>query len=162
MRQRFGRLKGQLKFLYQRELKASRDYDEVIAALQQARERIGVPLQGFVLSVGQTTGMWPDNWVGSELQFAFRCTRPASSLKITLWAPPQLETPQEIRVEIDGVEIHATVPAGECVTITHDGQYAAEQVCPVRIHAAHTWCPAGSGQTDSRDLAWRLVEIVVE
>lgn len=163
LRRRYAQLRGQLKFLYQRELKFSRDYDEVVQALHQARASNGLPLQGFVLCEGQTTGFWPDLWVAQELRFGFRTTRPAQGLTLNLWAPPQLSGAQVLTVRIDGSALTLSVAPGECATLRHAGNWPAGQVCQVSIDAAHSWMPSSGGDSvDARELAWRLIDAVVE
>ena len=163
LRRRFAQLRGQLKFLYQRELKFSRDYDEVVAALHEARASNGLPLQGFVLRDGASSGHWPDGWVGSQLQFGFRTTRKARQLKLDLWAPSQLATAQELSIDIDGRGYTLALQPGQRAPIQHVGNWGADEACRVSIRASQTWQPSSNGQSpDSRELAYKLIEAVVE
>lgn len=163
LRRRYAQLRGQLKFLYQRELKFSQNHDDLVAALDQARATGGLPLQGFVVREGATSGYWPDNWVAQDLSFGFRTTRPAQALTLNLWAPTQLPSDQELTIRIDGTELALSVKPAECATLVHQGNWPAGHVCQVSIHAAQCFIPANGGDSiDARELAYRLIDAVVE
>lgn len=162
LRARFARLKGQLKFCYDRELKQSRDYAEVVAALEEARASTGLPLQGYVIARGPNLGFWPDGWVAQDAGFGFECTRAAKELVLSAWAPPQLGGNQELRLEVDGVGGVVSLKPGEKATLRHLGPFKAGEQHRVTIRASRSWSPASEGSVDKRSLAWRLVDAVVE
>jgi hypothetical protein len=162
LRNRFARLKGQLKFLYDRELRQSRDYAEVVAALDEARASTGLPLQGFVIARGPNRGFWPDGWVAQESGFGFECTRAAKELVLSAWAPPQLDGDQELTLEIDGKGYSVSLKPGQKTTLRHTGPFKVGEQHRVAIRASRSWSPAAEGGADKRGLAWRLVEAVVE
>jgi len=163
LRRRFAQLRGQLKFLYQRELKFSHDYAEVLAALDDARANTGLPLQGFVVGEGAVRGYWPDGWVAQEFTFAFRTTRKARGLTLDVWAPPKLSGEQDLAIEIDGKGYSLCLQPGQRTSIKHQGDWSAGHICHVSIVAPHSWAPSSTGESlDNRALAYRLIEAVVE
>lgn len=162
LRRRFAQLKGQLKFLYQREMRFSREREEIETALSQARAGCNLPLQGFVVPVGATVGYWPDGWIGAELQFAFKATRRASELKLDLWAPPQLDGDQELAIDIDGQQYTLDLRPGNRNALQHALKLKAGDICTIRIRASRQWVPSPDGQGDVRPLAYRLVEAILE
>jgi hypothetical protein len=163
LRRRYAQLRGQLKFLYQRELKFSRDYDEILMALHELQASGGLPLQGFVVPEGVASGFWPDGWIGQRFEFGFRTTRKASELKLELWVPGQLAGNQELAIEIDGRGYSLTLAPGQRTTVKHVGNWAAGQGCKVSIRASRSWQPSTGGESrDGRPLAYKLIEAIVE
>jgi hypothetical protein len=148
--------------LYQRELRHSRDYDEVVNALHEARSSAGFPLQGFVLQRGALSGYWPDGWISSALTLAFEPTRPAQALQLRIWAPPQLPADTTLTLTVgDQQQTLALVP-GEVGVLRMEQPFAAGQIYPLTLCASHSWIPASSGQADGRELVCRLMEAVLE
>lgn len=163
LRRRFAQLRGQLKFLYQRELKFSATQQQLIGALQEARNSSGLPLQGFILRGGPTIGFWPDGWIAQHLSFAFKPTRKARKLRLDFWVPPQLPSAQRLRIVIDSQTHILTIAPGQRGSLSHTANWAVGQLISVEVSADHVWSPASSGDSaDERHLAAALIEAVVE
>lgn len=160
LRRRFGRLKGQLKFLYQRELEQSRDYEVVIQALAEARAQVALPLEGYLRQSGAVAGYHPDGWAGAELRFVCTASRPLQRLTLRLWAPPQLSADARVRLQVGEALAEVTLIPGEVCEIALDAPLEPEAQATVHVHSSHTFKPSEHGQPDDRALAWRPVSMV--
>lgn len=162
LRKRFGRLKGQLKFLYQRELEHSRDYQVVVQALAEARAQVALPLEGYLHQVGVVAGYHPDGWASADVRFECQCSRSLSRLTLRLWAPPQLPAGTQVRVQAGAARAEATLTPGAVCEVVVDSPLSAGQRASVSIHTSATFNPSATGQPDDRELAWRPVAMVWE
>ena len=163
LRTRFERLRGQLKFLYDREKQFAAQIAAVEGALAQAQQALRVPLQGYTAQDGPPRGMWSDGWVGADFRFEFTPTRKSRALALTMWVPPQLEGEQEFEISIDDKSWRHRVARGGSSTVTLDLARPANAKVALSIRASRTFIPNRDGKSsDDRALAWRLVGAVLE
>lgn len=163
LRQRFTRMRTQLRYLYDRE----KQFGAQIATLEQALEemRAGqrLEIQGFATQPAGASGLWPDGWAAAELVASFVATRPAKSLRLEVWSPPKLGLAQELRIEIDG-RIHTQhLRPGMRTPIELPVRLRAGAEASLRVQAARTWTPAAQGDSgDQRALAYKLLQVVLD
>ncbi|MFB9068966.1 2OG-Fe(II) oxygenase [Pseudofulvimonas gallinarii] len=163
LRNRFARLRGQLRYLYDRELRFGAQLSELEAALDEARRGQRLDIQGFVSQPDGCTGLWPDGWAGAALATRLVPTRPARSLRLQLWAPPQLAGNQTLRFELDKQSHDYTLSPGDVTTINLPVDGRSGRDSDLRIHAERVWQPAAAGDSsDQRELAYRVVSVVIE
>jgi Rps23 Pro-64 3,4-dihydroxylase Tpa1-like proline 4-hydroxylase len=162
LKRRFVQLRGQLKYLYKRELEYSAQLMTAERALAQARASAGVPLEGFLRLSNSTSGYWPDQWCANSLQFAFVLTRPAKALHLEIWIPPAIAE-QPIRLLINQ-QVQGTLLAtgGNSLRTRVELKGVKDQAFDVCIEAEHSWQPALPGQGDERKLAFRFVSAQCE
>jgi hypothetical protein len=162
LRRRFLQLRGQLRYLYKREMEYSAQLQSAQNALKEARAGAGVPLEGFLRLQNQTEGYWPDGWCTQKLRFAFTLTRPAQSLHLELWIPPAIaEQPLRFLVNEQSAG-NLPAGAGQLVRTRLSLSGKKDQTFDVVIAAQHVWQPALPGEGDERQLAFRLVSAVCE
>ncbi|MCB1607741.1 MAG: 2OG-Fe(II) oxygenase [Xanthomonadales bacterium] len=159
LRRRFAQLKGQLKFLYERELETSRQIAEMSAAIDDARAAVGFPLQGKALREGPTRGYWPDGWAGPEVAIDYRLTAPARALHLDLWAPGSLADKQLISIELNGQRSSIEIPPGERARVELPLQLDAGQAIKLKLSCSQHFVPRDGGESsDARELSFRVVE----
>ncbi len=162
LRRRFAQLKGQLKFLYDRELEASSQIAEMSAAIDDARAAVAFPLQGRALREGPTKGYWPDGWAGPEVQLSYRLTAAAKQLKLDLWAPGKLKDKQRIEIECNGARSSVEIPAGERSRIDLPLDLAGGDLLALKLSCSEHFVPKDGGESDdSRQLSFRVVEALL-
>lgn len=155
---RFAQLRGQLKFLYRRELEASAQMATLVAALAEARAAVAFPLQGFQMQDGPVRGYWPDGWAGPALEAGFRAGRDASQLCLDLWIPPQLGSDPEVTVRVNGQQQTRLMPRDQSGRFGFPLALAAGERLELQVHASESFVPAAQGgSADDRRLAWRAV-----
>lgn len=163
LRTRFTRLRTQLRYLYDREKHFGAQISSLENALTDARGAQRLELQGYGTQPRGAKGIWPDAWVGPEFTAHFVLTRKARSLVLELWAPPQLEDDQELRVEINGVVYTQIISRGRRASVVLRLDAAKGIAFDLQIHARHAWQPAKDGESgDQRMLSYRLVSAVIE
>lgn len=162
LRVRFARLRGQLRFLYQREGEFSTQIERLKGALAEARTSQRINLQGYA-SVSAVDGCWPDGWVSRTLVTAFETSRALRGLSVDLWVPPQLTDVQKVSVGFCGGERVFDVAPGARETLRLSCSLPVGSVVELRIRATQEWVPASDGESgDERALAWRLLGITLE
>lgn len=162
LRRRFAQLKGQLKYLYRRELEFSAQLSNATSALREARAASAVPLQGFVVLGAQTTGYFPDGWCEAKLSFVFSAARAGKTLSITCWVPDAIAL-QTLQFNIGSYRGTLEIVGGRSVNLEITLPLKAQQSVEVVISADCCWVPASSGtSTDARTLAFKLVTAVFE
>lgn len=159
--QRFAQLRGQLRFLYRRELDFAEQLKRANQALDEARAASGFPLQGFVTLAGGAAGYWPDGWCARSLALTFTPTRAARGLLITVWVPDAIAT-QTLRFSIADYSGTLDIRSGSSASAQINLPFKARQSCTLRVHASHDWQPHATGGGDLRPLAYRLIEAVLE
>lgn len=155
--QRFGRLRTQLRYLYDREKRFGAQIDALERALDEARAAQRLPLQGYATQPVGVCGLWPDGWAGAELRARFVPTRPARRLKLELWSPSELGMEQVLRIELAGRGYTQALRPGMRTPVEIELRARAGDDVVLSIRAEKTWKPADAGGGDQRDLAWRLV-----
>jgi hypothetical protein len=159
LRGRFERMRGQIKFLYDRE----RDFAAQIAglegALAQARAAVRLPLQGYATQLEAPNGFWPDGWVGREFSARMQPQKKMRSICIDLWVPEQLGGDQTLQIEINGNRWTHHVARGVCSTCVIDINASAGSELRLSIRADRVFVPAHVGESDDgRELAWKLID----
>jgi len=163
LRARFTALRGQLKFLYEREKHFEQQIAAAEGALEQAMQALRVPLQGYATQASAPRGLWPDGWVGADFQFELIPTRKTRRLDVVLWIPPNLATDQEFEIAINDRQWRHHAARGTASTISLDVAHAAGESMAIRIRAVQTFVPNRDGHsTDDRALAWRLTGVVLD
>lgn len=161
LRGRYTTLRGQLKFLYQRELSFSDQLQRANGALAEARAASGFPLQGFVLLQGGASGYWPDGWCARELGLRFTPTRAARRLRLSLWVPDTLPQ-QQLTLRVGEETVTRPLQGGGMVQLECKSGFKAGAEYKLQLACSHDWQPATSGNGDLRPLAAKLVEAVLE
>lgn len=158
---RFQRLRGQLKFLYDRELTFSDQLQRANDALAEARAASGFPLQGFVLLEGGASGYWPDGWCARSVRLTFCPTRSARRLRLALWIPPQISL-QHATLRAGEAVAEGRAAGGQRVSLEIGLAFKAGSSCNMELDLAHEWRPSSEGSGDLRPLAAKLVEALLE
>jgi len=158
LRNRFDRLRDQLKFLYERETNFSTQINALQGALSEMAKAIRVPLQGYAKFPNAPTGYWPDGWVASNFSMTFEPQRPVRSIEMNIWVPENLESEQVLDVEVNGQRWQHFVARGSRSTLNLAIKAKPAQVLEVRISAQRSFVPAKvSASQDDRNLAWKLI-----
>jgi len=157
LRQRFERMLGQLKFLYDREKNFAAQIESADRALAEARRAQKADLQGYAVQNG-AEGLWPDGWAAREFVLRFTPTRRAKRLDLDLWAPAQLRGPQRLAIEIGGRAYEQVIQVGARVRCEIKLDAPANAPLELRIASALEWQPsADRGSSDQRRLAFKLI-----
>jgi hypothetical protein len=157
MRQRFERMLGQLKFLYDREKNFAAQIDSANRALAEARRAQKADLQGYAVQNG-AEGLWPDGWAAREFVLRFKPTRRAKRIDLDLWAPAQLRRPQRLAIQIGGHAYEQLIQPGARVSAQLKFDGTANVAQELRITSSQEWQPsADGGSGDQRRLAFKLI-----
>ena len=158
LQRRFTQLRGQLQFLYRRELETSAQVATLEAALAQARAAVAFPLQGFQVQDGPLRGYWHDGWAGPELEGAFRAGRVASRFCLEVWIPPQLAADPRVTVRLNGQELSRVMPRDQTGRFEFSLALAAGERLQLHVQASEAFVPTAlGGSVDDRELSWRAV-----
>ncbi|MFN9791988.1 MAG: 2OG-Fe(II) oxygenase [Pseudomonadota bacterium] len=156
---RFAHLRGQLRFLYEREKQFTAQLAALEGALAEARAAAGFPLQGYAVATGAAAGYWPDGWCARNLALRFRTTRKASGLWLDAFVPAALRAPQRLSIAVGDVRGTLDLAPGARQSIEVPLRVAAGTEVELRVEAGADWTPAADGASgDQRPLAWKLVE----
>ena len=163
LRNRFGRLRTQLRFLYDREKQFGKQIARLETALSEVRDSMRLEIQGHATQSRGATGIWPDGWVSTHLTASFMPTRNARSLILDLWSPKQLPSEQELRIEIDGSVYSQVLARGSRTTVKLKLNSSKGREISLQISAACSWVPASSGDAgDERELAFKILGISLD
>ncbi len=158
LQRRFTQLRGQLQFLYRRELETSAQLATLEAALTQARAAVAFPLQGFQVQDGPLRGYWHDGWAGPALEGAFRAGRVASRFCLEVWIPPQLAADPQVTVRVNDQELSRVMPRDQTGRFEFSLALAAGERLQLSVHATGAFVPTAlGGSVDDRELSWRAV-----
>jgi 2OG-Fe(II) oxygenase superfamily len=158
LRQRFERMLGQLKFLYEREKQFTAQIAALEAALTEARAAVRLPLQGYATQPQAPQGIWPDGWIGVEFNCSFVPQRKLRGLELELWAPDQLDIDQTLQIELDGKRWQHHVARGSRSKVVLELLRPVGVMVDLRILAERAFVPAQAGSSDDgRALAWKLL-----
>ena len=156
---RFGRLRGQLKFLYEREKEFASQLGGLEGMLAETRSAIRMPLQGFATQSQAPQGLSPDGWVGQDFRVQFVPTRKANGVVLDVWEPPHLDENQTLHIEMNGKRWELGVARGSRSKIELKASLAAGATVGLTIRASRSFNPARAGESgDTRDLAWKLLD----
>jgi hypothetical protein len=146
---RFTEYRHMLKLQYDRQLRMSAEF----------RAGYRLDLQGYAVQTKAPSGRWPDTWVSSDFSTEFTATRPVRGIKLEIAVPPKMESDQVLEItagDWTGVE---TLHPGEERIVEIPITLDAGQSTELAIHAGTTWSPGGA---DTRELAYRIVNAVLE
>lgn len=162
LRQRFQRMKSQLRFLYDREKHFSAQITSVENALNEARTMLSAGLQGYARQEF-VSGLWPDGWASREFNLKFCPTRTVKKLHLKAWVPQSLSVPQKVVLRLGGVDYEAIVQPGQVHHFNLAVRLPEKTSVALEISASSDWKPSSDGiSSDDRLLAWHLVELVLE
>jgi len=154
---RFARLFGQLRFMYEREKRHSRDYEELRAALEAERATRKIDLQGWVIQHG-AHGIWQDMWCGQDVEIGFEPTRKARGIELKLWTPEALDG-QTLHIDLDGQRFTQALRPGHKDPIVLEVPMAAGSKARLSLQADASWMPSSDGRSgDGRGLSYKLLE----
>ncbi|MEZ5460605.1 2OG-Fe(II) oxygenase [Dokdonella sp.] len=158
LRNRFARLRTQLRYLYDREKHFGAQITALERALAEARDSQRLELQGYAVQPRGAKGLWPDGWAATEFEAAFEPTRRAKAIVLDLWVPNQLQTDQVLRIEMNGEVFNQDLVRGSRTPIKLKIRSGAGTAVNLRIHAAESWRPSVDDPSgDCRDLAYKIV-----
>ncbi len=155
LRRRFAQMRGQLKFLYQRELEASAQLAAAAQALREAQAAVALPLLGYATS-SDIAGYWPDGWMTTTLTAQLHLARGATEIAFELWAPPGLPRAQSLTITLGEEISEATIAPGQRVRLRAPLGARAGTQLTMRIDASESLVP-DSG--DVRTLALKVIAI---
>jgi hypothetical protein len=162
LRGRFAHLRGQLKFLYDREQAFTAQIESLERALAEARGAAGFPLQGYAVTLGGAQGYWPDGWCARRFALRFQPTRKATALTLDIWVPGGLPGPQQLSITVGGQRGTLEIAPGRRQSIELPLSAKGGEALLLEIEAGSDWRPRDSGESgDERALAWKLVEAVL-
>jgi hypothetical protein len=163
LRNRFARLRTQLRYLYDREKKFGAQIAEMEQAIVECRESQRIELQGYATQPRPATGLWLDQWVSDDLTVSLLPTRKVSTLSLVVWAPPQMQGEQELHIDLAGKRFVQCLEKGASTPFTLAIKAKKGEEIVLRIHATNTWVPASSGESgDRRKLAYRLLSACID
>jgi hypothetical protein len=162
LRGRFAHLRGQLKFLYDRELRFTAQIESLERALAEARSAAGFPLQGYAVCLGGAQGYWPDGWCAQRFALRFQPTRKATALMLDILVPGGLAGAQRLSISVGGQRGTLEIAPGRRQSIELPLSAKTGEAALLEVEAGGTWTPRDSGESgDERALAWKLVEAVL-
>lgn len=163
LRNRFSRLRSQLRYLYDREKQFGAQIAEIDQALVECRESQRIELQGYATQPKAATGLWPDHWVSDEMTVSLLPTRKVKTLSLVVWVPPQMQGDQELHIDLAGKRFVQNLEKGTPTPVTFAIKASKGEKIKLRIKATNTWSPASSGDSgDQRNLAYRLLSACID
>ncbi len=162
LKRRFEQLRGQLKFLYDREKRFESRIGSLERALENAKAGLRLPLQGYATQPRAPSGIWADGWVGKEFSVCFVPQRRVRSVQIEMWISPQLEAHQTFEIELNGKRWQHHASRGGRSQASLQIRMPAGLEAELRITAGHAVVPSEvSDSTDMRELAWKLIAAIL-
>ena len=153
--------RGQLRYLYQRELEFNAQIVRLEHALAEARRAQRSPVEGYARTES-VAGCWPDGWFSGSSTIEFVPSRALRAVEATFWAPPAL-VEQVISLSWPGGAAEVSLRGGQRHQVRLP--MAAKAGAPVclRMHAEHTWMPSSGGDSDDqRPLAFRVLALTLD
>lgn len=156
---RFIRLRGQLRYMYDRERHGSQQLAVLERALGEARDAYRLPLQGFVKQPIAPTGVSADGWVSPQFSARVIPQKALRAIEIDLHVPEQIPHNQNLRIRVHGQAWDHEVARGCRSTIVLKINRPAGQPVDLEIHASTYFVPKDSNAShDDRQLAWLLLD----
>jgi len=146
--------------LYQRmEIDKTRTIEQLGKYVRLLQGNIRLPIAGYVIQEGATTGAYGDGWIASAMKVRLKPVLPVSGLTIHAFRPEEAG-PGQIRILIDGAEVaNSPVEQGSSeVTAQFTRGKDASFTLEVLFEAQQKWSPPG----DDRDLALMMIEMRME
>jgi len=158
LKQRFAHLRGQLRFLYEREKRFGSENAALKHALEESRRAQKLDLQGYATQPDGASGVWPDGWAGVETSLRFVPTVAVKGLMLDLWCPRELGEDQSLDVRIGNAASVERLKRGGRTTLKFALRADAGESVALSMRAARTWTPAATGTSaDERALAYKIV-----
>jgi len=162
LHQRFERMLSQLKFLYEREKQFAAQIAAMEGALQELRNALRLPLEGYATQTAAPEGMWHDSWVARKFSAQFTPQRAVRQLELDIWIPEQLSAGQALEIDVGSEHFSQMFVAGTRATFKLNAKIPEQRMVDFRIRATASFSPARLGQSgDDRELAWRILGIKV-
>ena len=122
--------------------------------IRELLRKVRAPITGYAVQVGDSSGLYGDDWVSGRIQLRIRPGRPVKKLVIKGWRPESSPAEATITVRIDDLPIPYQVGHGafEIAVVFHPEQ-AAEYVLNIESDVEF------SVPGDSRSLAFMLMEL---
>jgi hypothetical protein len=146
--------------LYQKmEMDKNRTIDQLGGYVRQLQTNVRLPVTGYVIQEGETSGAYGDGWISSAAKFGLKPGRPVQSLTLYVYRPDEAAGGR-VRILIDGAELaNAVISSGASEVIARfphikEDAFAVE----VLFDAERKWSPPA----DDRDLALMMIEMRVE
>ena len=146
--------------LYQKmEMDRNRSIDQLGRHVKLLEDIVRLPVTGYVIQEGATSGAFGDGWISSRLKTRLRPTRPVTGFTLNAFRPDEAGGGQ-VRILIDGQEIATqTVPAGSSqVKASFSRDTGQSFDLEILFEPSQKWSPAG----DDRDLALMAIEMRLE
>ncbi len=146
--------------LYQKmEMDKNRSIDQLgkYAGLLEAHVRL--PITGYVVQEGETTGAYGDGWIASALKVHLKPLEPITSMTLHAYRPEEAGG-GKVRILIDGAEVaNSTLQGGGSdITATFGRSKHEPFALEILFKADRSWTPSG----DDRDLALLVIEVRME
>jgi len=155
---RYAQLRGQLRFLYDREQDFTRQIESLERALADARAAARAPLQGYCVQTRAPEGLWPDGWASSRLSIAFEPSQKVRGIEFDLWIPERLGGDQVLEIAVASTRERVTIAPGRRQRVQLALACAAGTAVELAIQASRSWTPSASGDSaDERPLAFKLI-----
>ena len=155
---RYAQLRGQLRFLYDREQDFTRQIESLERALADARAAARAPLQGYCVQTRAPEGLWPDGWASSRLSIAFEPSQKVRGIEFDLWIPERLGGDQVLEIAVASTRERVTIAPGRRQRLQLALACAAGTAVELAIQASRSWTPTASGDSaDERPLAFKLI-----
>lgn len=162
LRTGFQRLRGQLRFLYERETDFTGQIEALKVALKESQAAQRAPLLGYARTNG-VDGLWADDWAAREGRVRFRLERSLKSLSISLWAPAQLGATQAVMLRCGNAQAEVEVAPGHSKSLRLRLSASATEDLELSWQAGTSWTPARRGEPgDQRALAFKLLAVELE
>ncbi|HVY93248.1 MAG TPA: 2OG-Fe(II) oxygenase [Bryobacteraceae bacterium] len=146
--------------LYQKmEMDKNRSIDTLGRYVKILEARVRLPITGYAIQEGDTSGAFGDGWISSRLRTRLRPTRPVSGFTLNAFRPEEAGGGQ-VRIVIDSQEVSSqALPAGNSEVKAEFARDAGKSFdLEILFEPSRKWSPAG----DDRDLALMAVEMRVE
>lgn len=161
LRARFARMRGQLRFLYQRELEFTAQIERLKQALAEAQRAQRSPIEGYARTEA-VAGAWPDGWFGSRASIAFVPSRAVRGLEAVFWAPPAIAE-QTIALRWEGQSAEVQLRGGQRHQVRLPLAVKSGVSVLLEMRAERAWTPASDGSSsDQRALAYRVLGLTLE
>jgi hypothetical protein len=146
--------------LYQKmEMDKNRSIDQLGKYVKLLQGNSRLPITGYVVQEGATTGAYGDGWIASALKVRVRPVKAVSSLTLHAYRPEE-SGGGRVRILVDGVEVANSVVGSGRSEVAATFARAQDEIftIEIRFEAQEKWSPPG----DDRDLALLVIEMRME
>jgi len=157
LRGRFAGLRGQLRYLYEREKQFTAQIARLEAALTETRAALRPEIEGYVWAAS-ALGYWPDGWCAREFRFDLTPSQAVREVELEAWAPTGLGAEQVLSLEFGDQCFEARIAPGRSRRCSWPLRLRAGETASVRIVFTSSWRPSSDGVSgDERELAFKLI-----